>query len=46
MVVVAIAGDFTVDIGTQGLLYLEIQVDDGGKRTWFIVLNMIKGHVA
>lgn len=36
----------TADITEQGPALLEIQVDDGGKRTWFVAVNIVRGNIA
>ena len=30
---------------TAGLVYLEIQVDDNGKNTWFVSLAAVQGNI-
>ncbi len=35
----------TADITEQGAALLEIQVDDGGKRTWFVAVTIARGNI-
>ncbi len=44
LVVVAFTEAATAEV-TEGLCYLEIQVDDSGKNTWFVALNAITGNI-
>lgn len=30
---------------TPGLVYLEIQVDDSGKNTWFVSISAVQGNI-
>ncbi len=45
LVVVAFGSAETVEITHQGVAALEIQVDDSGKRTWFVTVNIVKGNI-
>jgi len=45
LVVVVVASTDTVDMTHQGLALLEIQVDDDGKRTWFVIVNIVTGNI-
>ena len=29
----------------QGNAYIELEVDDSGKNTWFVGINIVKGHI-
>jgi hypothetical protein len=46
LVVVPFASADTAAIDTQGRSFLEIQVTDGGKDTWFVPVTIIKGNIA
>lgn len=45
LVVVKFASADTAAITTQGAAILEIQVDDGGKRTWFVLVTIARGNI-
>jgi hypothetical protein len=46
LVVVRLAPADTVSITYQGKARLEIQVDDGGKTTWFVDVDIVRGNIA
>lgn len=46
LVVVELSSAKTVDIQEQGRALLEIQVNDGGKLTWFVSVEIAKGNIA
>jgi len=45
LVVVSLPSSSTSGITHQGDALLEIQVDDGGKRTWFVPITIVTGLV-
>jgi hypothetical protein len=45
LVVVLIPGSYTSAIKFQGKAYLEIQVADPLKTSWFVQVEIIRGHV-
>ena len=46
LVVVAFAPADTVAITYQGTALLELQVDDGGPKTWFLPVKIVTGRIA
>ncbi len=44
-VVVSFADTLTENLTVFGNMYLEIQVDDGGKLTWFESVTMVQGTI-
>lgn len=46
LVMVEFAGADTVAIADQGKALIEIQVDDNGKRTWFVTVKVVLGQIA
>ena len=46
LLVVVLGSAATVKIAQQGLATLEIQVDDGGKTTWFVDVQIVRGQIA
>ena len=46
LVVVLMDSVTTAAIAQQGAAFLEIQVHDGIKITWFVPVTIIKGHIA
>lgn len=46
LVVVEFAGADTSAITYQGKALIEIQVDDNGKRTWFVTVKVVTGNIA
>ena len=45
LVVVAFDPEDTEDIGFQGRALLEVQVDDGGPKTWFLPVQIVTGRI-
>jgi len=45
LIIVPFTSEETAAATATGEHYLEIQVDDGGKLTWFDKINIIKGSV-
>jgi len=46
LIVIIFAAADTADITHQGTALLEIQVDDGGKQTWFVSVRIVRGQIA
>ncbi len=46
LVVVVFAPADTSGVTKQGGAFVEIQVNDGGLRTWFVPVTIVRGHVA
>lgn len=46
LVMVVFTSTHTKDIEEQGPALLEIQVDDSGKRTWFVSIVIARGNIA
>lgn len=45
LVVVAFASADTASMTMQSPAILEIQVDDNGKRTWFVEITIVRGSI-
>lgn len=45
LVVISIPSANTINLDFQGAALLEIQVDDSGKLTWFVPVNIVKGVI-
>lgn len=45
LVVVSLPASATASMQHQGLALLEIQVDDGGKITWFVTVKIVRGSI-
>lgn len=45
LIIATIASEDTLPIAEYGPANFEIQVDDGGKLTWFVPVEIIKGHI-
>ena len=45
LVVVEFSATETATVTNTGRALLEIQVDDGGKRTWFIAVLIVQGNI-
>lgn len=46
LVVVVMPSAATLSLATFGKAYMEIQVDEGGKTTWFAKIILTKGNIA
>ena len=45
LIIIIFTSAQTIAIRHQGAAYLEVQIDDGGKKTWFAPVKLIRGQV-
>jgi len=45
LVVVELSSEDTIEIDASQSALLEIQVNDSGRRTWFVTVNLVKGFI-
>lgn len=46
LIMIEMDSTVTANIRYSGKIHLEVQVDDGGKLTWFFTLDLVRGTIA